>query len=256
MILDRKLMFFPALSAAFLGLAMQAWSQPTAQAEVSTKPLLRPFIARYEARYYGVTGGTIELTLRKGAQPNEYIYESHAKPGLLASFLISDAAHESSSMTADSNGVRPTKFIAEDGKKSTEQDSLYEFDWSAEKLVGNTGNIQLNQALPEHIQDHLSVQIAVIWALQNNLDLGEFTLVDGGKIKSYQYTKEGTGTLAYKGRQLDTTIVRSARSGNLGGRVNRYWHATEFGNIPIRAERSHNGKVDLTLALIDLRFTD
>jgi hypothetical protein len=234
------------LGSAFLVLLSQAaWSQD-----------LRPFTARYEARYYGISGGTIELTLRKGAQPNEYVYESRAKPGLIAAFMISDAARESSTMSVDAGGVRPIKFVADDGKKSTAQDSLYQFDWAQKKLVGHTGNLELNQELPEHMQDHLSVQVAVIWALQHAAELGEFTLVDGGKIKHYLYTKEGAATAAFKDRKLDATIVRSARSDRTGGRINRYWHAAELGNIPVRAERSNDGKVDLTLALIDLQFTE
>jgi hypothetical protein len=253
---DRKVTLLGKWSAVLAALTAQAiWTAPV-DAQVANAPALRPFTARYEARYYGVSGGTIELTLHKGAQPNEYVYESRAKPGFIASFLISEAARESSTMTADANGVRPIKFVADDGKKSTTQDSLYQFDWSEKKLVGHTGAIELNQELPEHMHDHLSVQIAVIWALQQNLELGEFTLVDGGKIKRYQYTKDGTAALAYKGRQLETTIVRSARADSTGGRINRYWHAAEFGNIPIRAERSRDGKVDLVLELIELRFNE
>jgi hypothetical protein len=217
---------------------------------------IRPFTARYEARYYGINGGTLELTLRKGSQPNEYVYESRAKPGLIAAFLISEAAREISTMVVDANGVRPIKFVADDGKKSTAQDSTYQFDWAQKKLVGHTGDIQLNQDLPDRMQDHLSVQVAVILALQRNTDLGEFTLVDGGKIKRYLYTKEGPGTMTFKGRALDATILRSARSDRTGGRINRYWHAAELGNIPLRAERSNNGKVDLTITLIDVNFTE
>ena len=82
---NRRLALFPALTSVFLGLAIQTLGMQ-AKAEVSATTPLRPFTARYEARYYGVSGGTIELTLRKGAQPNEYVYESHAKPGLIASF--------------------------------------------------------------------------------------------------------------------------------------------------------------------------
>jgi hypothetical protein len=157
-------------------------------------------------------------------------------------------------MVADANGVRPLKFVAEDGKKSTDQDSLYRFDWAERKLVGHTGSIELNQELPDRIQDHLSVQVAVIWALQHNTELGEFTLVDGGKIKRYLYSKEGTASFAFKGRSLDAVIVRSARSDRTGGRINRYWHIPEFGNIPVRAERSSEGKVDLVLNLLDVQF--
>ena len=64
-------------SSLLVLLSQVAWSQE-----------IRPFVARYEARYHGISGGTIELTLRKGAQPNEYVYESRAKPGFIAAFLI------------------------------------------------------------------------------------------------------------------------------------------------------------------------
>jgi len=229
-----------------LGLLSQAsWSQD-----------LRPFTARYEARYYGVNGGIIELTLRKGSTPNEYVYESRAKPTFLAAFMISEAAREISTMVVDANGVRPIKFTADDGKKSTAQDSIYQFDWTQKKVTGHTGDLALDQALPERMQDHLSVQIAMMWALQRNADLGEYTLVDGGKIKQYRYTKEGAATMAFKNRTLDTIIVRSERADRTGGRINRYWHAAELGHIPLRAERSNKDKVDLTIALIDLQFTD
>jgi hypothetical protein len=170
--------------------------------------------------------------------------------------MISDAAREISTMVVDANGVRPSTFTADDGKKSTAQDSLYQFDWTQKKVTGHTGDIALDQALPDRMQDHLSVQIAMMWALQRNAELGEYTLVDGGKIKQYRYTKEGAAAMAFKNRTLDTIIVRSERADRTGGRINRYWHAAELGYIPLRAERSNKDKVDLTIALIDLQFSD
>jgi len=232
-------------ATAVVMLSQSAWSQD-----------IRPFTARYEARYYGVNGGTIELTLRKGSAPNEYVYESRAKPTFLAAFMISEAAREVSTMVVDANGVRPIKFVADDGKKNTAQDSTYEFDWAQRKVTGHTGDIALDQALPDRMQDHLSVQIAVMWALQRNADLGDYTLVDGGKIKQYRYTKDGAATITYKDRTLDAIIVRSARADRSGGRINRYWHAAELAYVPLRAERSNKDKVDLTITLIDLKFTD
>jgi hypothetical protein len=244
------------LTVQLFGSALLMLLTQITEAQVTGAQEIRPFTARYEARYYGVSGGTIELTLRKGAQPGEYVYASRAKPGFLAAFLISDAARETSTMSVDANGVRPLTFTADDGKKSTAQDSTYQFDWTQKKLVGHTGDVKLDQELPERMQDHLSVQVAIIWALQHNAALGEFTLVDGGKIKHYNYTLEGAATMSFKGRALDTTIVRSARSDRTGGRINRYWHAAELGNVPLRAERSSDGKVDLTIDLIDLQFTE
>jgi hypothetical protein len=251
-----KLRLLRLLCTAIVALLAQGFCVRVTLAQTTHDQVLRPFTARYDVRYYGISGGTIELTLRKGAQPNEYVYESRAKPGFIASFLISDAARENCTMIVDANGVRPIKFVADDGKKSTDQDAIYQYDWEGRKLVGRTGSIDLSEELPDRLQDHLSVQIAMIWALQQHAALGEFPLIDGGEIKRFLYTKDGVATVTYRGRQLDTTIVRSARADNPGGRINRYWHATDFGNVPIRAERSRNGKVDLTIDLLDLQFTE
>jgi len=217
---------------------------------------LRPFTARYQARFHGLSGGILEFTLRKGAQPNEYIYESRAEPSLLGSLLISDSARESSTLIADANGVRPMIFFSDDGKKGDDKDSSLKFDWEQKRLSGRSETVDMNRELPDGLQDHLSVQVAVIWALQHGTPLGEFPLVDGGEIKRYRYTKEGPATITYKGRQLDTVVISSERADSPGGRINRYWHAAEFGNIPVKAQRSRNGKVDLTMELVDVKFAE
>ncbi|HYM35555.1 MAG TPA: DUF3108 domain-containing protein [Steroidobacteraceae bacterium] len=222
-----------------------AWSQD-----------IRTFTARYQLRFYGLSGGILQLTLRKGDAPNEFIYESRAEPSFLGSFMVSDQARESCTMTIDENGVRPLKFFSDDGKKGDEKDSNIQFDWERKRLTGRSERVDFNQELPEHIQDHLSIQIAVIRALLQNSEPGEYSLMDTGEIKKFTYSKDGTGTVKYKGRTLDATIIRSARSDNPGGRIIRYWHAPELGYVPVRAERSRNGKIDLTMDLLDVKFPE
>jgi hypothetical protein len=234
---------------AVIALALTLGSQLTSAAD------LHLFTARYQVRFYGVSGGVLQLTLRKGNEPNEYIYESRAEPSFLGSFMVSDAARESSTMLIDAMGVRPTQFLSDDGKKGDEKDSNVRFDWTQNRIIGRSERVDFNQELPPHIQDHLSIQIAVIKALQDGAELGDFALIDAGEIKNYTYTKEGGGTIKFKGRVLDATIVRSERANSPGGRINRYWHAAELGNLPVRAERSRGGKIDLTMDLVDVKFS-
>ena len=238
------------LSIALCGATLLLSGTAMAQEE------LRPFTARYQVRFYGLSGGHLELTLHKGETPNVYMYDSRAFPSFLGSFAISSSARESSTMEIDTNGVRPLKFVSEDGKKGDDQDSTLEFDWNTHRLTGRSEGRDMDREMTEPIYDHQSIQIAVIWRLQHDLDLGEFLLVDGGEVKRYAYTKEGTAAVRYKGRDLDAIVVRSERADSPGGRINRYWHAVEFGYIPVRAERSRDGKIDLKMELVDLKFAE
>jgi hypothetical protein len=233
------------LSLVALLVVGSAWSQD-----------IRPFTARYQVRFYGLSGGVLQLTLRRGGESNQYVYESTADPSFLASFMVSDAARESSTMMIDENGVRPLQFLSDDGKKGDEKDSKIQFDWEQKVLTGRSERVDFHQELPDRIQDHLSIQIAVIWALQRDRELGEYSLIDTGEIKKYTYTKEGAGTVKFKGRTLDATIIRSERTNSPGGRINRYWHAAELGHLPVRAERSRDGKIDLVMELIEVKFAE
>jgi len=216
----------------------------------------RPFVARYKAQFYGMSGGILQFTLRRGDGPDQYIYESRAEPSFLGSFMVSDAARERSTMTVTANGVRPLTFFSDDGKKGDEHDSDIRFDWTQNRLTGRSEGKDFNEPLPERIQDHLSIQIAVIEGLLGGAELGEFSLIDGGEIKRYTYSKEGAATVKFKGKTLEAVIVRSQRSDSPGGRINRYWHAPELGSIPVRAERSREGKVDLIMELVDVKFSE
>ena len=96
----------------------------------------------------------------------------------------------------------------------------------------------------------------MIQALQAGSDPGEYSMVDTGEIKKYRYTHESTGTVKFKGQTLDATIIRSERSDSAGGRITRYWHAPTLGNLPVHAERSRDGKVDLTMDLLNVEFPE
>ena len=223
--------------------------------QLSAEPQLRLFTARYRVTFHGLSGGTLELTLKKGDQPGQYVYTSSAKPSLLASFMVSSDARETSLMELTATGIRPLKFISEDGKKGDSKDSALDFDWTRQRLTGRAEAKDIDIELPARTQDHLSIQIAVIWDLLQGREPGVYSLIDGDEIKEYEYRNDGTATIKYGGRDLESVRIRSARTGG-SDRITHYWHAPEFGYVPVRAERATKGQVDLVMQLVDLKFAD
>src|SRR5215831_11395090 len=104
-------------------------------AHMSSAQELRLFTARYKVQFYGLSGGILELSLRRGDAPNQYIYASRAEPSFLGSFKISEKAREHSTLVADANGVRPLAFFSDDGKKGDEEDSDIRFDRERKRLI-------------------------------------------------------------------------------------------------------------------------
>jgi len=212
---------------------------------------LQEFTARYQVRYHGLNGGKLNLTLRKSG--DDYLYESSADPSFLGSFMISDSAREVSTLLIDGDEVRPLRFVSDDGKKGDAKDSRLEFNWQDKRLTGRSERVNFDQELPARVQDHLSIQIAVIVALMRNAELGDFNLIDAGKIKAYTYSKEGNGEIKFRGQTFDAIVVRSERTGSPGSRTTRYWHVPQLGFLPVRAERTRDGNVDLTMDLVDFK---
>ena len=222
---------------------------------VSAEPAsedLRPFIARYQVKYRGLSGGILQLTLRRGEREGEFIYESRAEPSFLGGFMVSASAREISTIQIAGSELRPVGFISDDGKRGDAKDSNIRFDWSTQRLLGRAEGRDFDQPLPARVQDHLSIQIAVIHALRTGAELGSFSLIDEGTIKQYEYHREGPATVAYQGSSREAVIVTSQRTGS--SRINRYWHAPSLEFVPVRAERSRDGKVDLTMQLVDIKF--
>lgn len=216
---------------------------------------LRPYVAHYQVKFHGLSGGVLQFSLRKGDKPGQYVYETRARPSFLGSFVVSDRAREVSVMEIADDTIRPLSFNSDDGKKSDAKDSQIQFSWPKHRVTGRSEAKSVDLEIAARTQDHLSIQVAVVWDLLRGHELGTYPMFDGGEMKSYDYRMDGKERLAYDGRELDTVIIRSEHTGG-SSRVSRYWHAPELGYLPIRAERTRKGEVEFVLQLIDVKFTD
>ncbi|MGC3981001.1 MAG: DUF3108 domain-containing protein [Steroidobacteraceae bacterium] len=209
-------------------------------------PSLKPYTARYGVKYRGMSGGEIEFTLKSEGN-GRYVFSSHLLPNFLGSLFASDQAEDSSQILLDESGLRPVQFHSEDGSKNTGKDISYQFDWSRNSVAGRYEDSDFTLTLPRGTQDRLSIQLAASLALQAGREPGKLTMLEKNELQEYTIVQQGTEQVNVAAGSYDAAVLKSERTGS--SRSTRYWYAPKLGYIPVRAERSSKGKVDIVMEL-------
>ena len=214
---------------------------------------LQPYTARYNVSFHGIGAGVLEFSLQAGATPGTFIYSVRAEPSLLARIVVSSQARESSTIQVTGSEVRPLNYVSEDGSKDNAKGAQYAFDWDRHRVTGKFESNPIDLELPPRTQDRQSIQVAVMNDLLAERDPGVYPLLDGDEIKEFTYQHDGAGKIKTAAGEYDAVIIRSSRVGNTK-RINRYWHAPSLNFVPVHAERTTKGSVDLVLDLQEVKM--
>jgi hypothetical protein len=240
--------------AALLGLALInafALPSPAFAASLDRQALeaaaLTPYKARYQVSYRGLSGGHIESSLRPGATPEQWIYETRAEPNLFGRIAVSEQARERGTMQISGSGVRPLTFVFDDGTSAREKDVRLAFDWSANLLKGEAKHGPFEMAVTPGTQDTASVQAAMIVELLAGREPRAFRIVTGDKLRDYRYWPEGHATIETPFGKFDTVIWANQRNGS--DRVTKVWHAPALGYVPVQAVQYRKGKQETQMRL-------
>lgn len=212
---------------------------------------LKPYVARYNVKYKGLSGGDIEFTLRNDGN-GRYVYSSHLLPNFLGSLFASDQAEDTSVVLYDGSSVKPLKFRSEDGNKDTLKDIRYDFDWSKPSVNGRYKNQDFRMDVPTGAQDRLSIQLAASLKLQAGQEPGQLVMVEKDELQEYRITRIGNEHIRTAAGEFAVVVLKSERQGS--SRSTRYWYAPQLGYIPVRAERSTKGKADIVMELKSFQF--
>jgi len=212
----------------------------------AAEPTLKPYVARYNVKYHGLSGGDIEFTLRQNGD-GHYTFGSQLFPNFIGGLFASDEAHDTSEFVLSGAVVRPLSFRSEDGTDGTEKDLSCDFDWETRQAKGIFRNHPFTLALTDGIQDRLTVQLTASLALQAGHDPGTISMYDRDEINTYHITRQGTEHITVKAGKFDTVLLKSESDSS--SRVTRYWYAGKLNFIPVRAERLTKGKVDIVMEL-------
>jgi hypothetical protein len=239
----------PALGVATVVIAATLWCCPPLKAETpSVDSRLKPYKARYQASYRGISGGDIEMSLRRGTEPGRWLYETRAFPNILGRIAVSPEAHERSVMELTNAGIRPLNFEFDDGKQDLAKDVRTTFDWSAGRVRGTAQGKQFDLEVQPGTQDTASVQAAMLVELLSGRSPGGFTIIMGSRLRDYRYWSEGPATIDTPMGKFDTVVWANQRTGS--DRVTRVWHAPSLGYVPVQAVQFRKGKAETTLRIV------
>src|ERR1700685_3700330 len=223
---------------AFIALSLALGVQGSAGADAG----IAPFSAHYEADWKGISIGTSDLELKQDAAPGHYVYTwTITARGIFR--LYRDEVTQKSWLSINAGHVRPEKYRAEDGSSSVNLD----FDWEGGRARGTSEQKPVDLVLAAGTQDVMSIQIEVMLDLIKGELPKTFQIIDKDELKEFIYTQEGTASIRTALGQLDTVIVASQRTGN--NRILRMWFAPSLGFVPVQAERSRDGKVEIAMRI-------
>jgi hypothetical protein len=204
---------------------------------------VKPFSAHYEASWKGINVGTSEIALKKLSEPNQYQYTWTITARGIFRLAYSDDLVQNSWLTIEGGHVRPEKYRGKEGSATVSLD----FDWNAKRATGESEKKPVDIQLHDGTQDVMSIQVEVMVDLKKGNLPKTFWIVDKDQLKEFLYTQEGSARIRTEIGELDTVVVTSQRAGN--NRLLRMWFAPSLGYLPVQAERSRDGKVEIAMRI-------
>ena len=216
---------------------------------IPPSPPPAPFVATFQVAWHGITAGDSTLAL-VAAAPGTFTYSSNIKAHGLFRLVFPDALLQSSTFTLADGHVVPLTY-KESGLAHDHSDEVeLTFDQASGRVHGTSEKHAVDQPLDAGVQDPMSVQIELMRQLQAGLVPTQFKLFDKDQAKEYFYARERTEVLKTPLGDIDTVVYRSDRPGS--DRVTRLWLAPKFDYLPLQANRSRNGSVDLSMRILAL----
>jgi hypothetical protein len=204
---------------------------------------IAPFIAHYQADWKGISVGTSDIQLAQGAEPGQYLYTWTITARGIFRIAYHDGLVQKSWLSVIGEHVRPDKYSGKEGSSSVELN----FDWQNKRATGVSETKPVDLKLKDGTQDVMSIQVEVMLDLKHGNLPKTFEIIDKDQLKEFSYTQEGTAKIRTAIGEIDTIIVTSQRSGN--NRILRMWFAPSLGFVPVQAERSRDGKVEIAMRI-------
>jgi len=227
--------------ALALAIAASTAAAAPASAQTPADSGIAPFIAHYEAAWKGISVGTSEIQLTQGTEPGHYLYTWTITARGIFRIAYSDDLVQKSWLSMIGDHVRPDKYHGKEGSQTVELN----FDWQDKRATGVSETKPVDIKLPDGAQDVMSIQVEVMLDLKNGKLPKTFQIIDKDQLKEFNYTQEGTAKIRTAIGELDTIIVTSQRTGN--NRILRMWFAPSLGFVPVQAERSRDGKIEIAM---------
>ncbi len=215
----------------------------------STAEVLKPFSATYSWSWHGAVIAVSTLKLER-SEADTWVYSSSSEPRGLGN-LYPLRPKLRSVLRVTGQGVQPLSYHATDGTAANNRGADVIFDWDSGRASGVYEGVKVDLALQSGLQDDLSIQIALLFALRQGRPPGNLSLIDKNSIRDYSYQLEGAQTIDTKLGRIDTVVYASHHQGS--PRVTRFWCAPAHGYVPVRVQQKRLDSVEWTMEIETLQ---
>lgn len=142
-----------------------------------------PFSATYSVRY-GILRG--EMTLELKQHDASYTYETALRPRGFVSWLRRGEIRETSRLVTADHRVQPSDYSSIDTIAKPTRITNYVFDQPPGRVTGEYKSRAVDMPMKPGGQNRISVQIAIMRALQANIEPTEFSVFDRGRWRDFK----------------------------------------------------------------------
>jgi hypothetical protein len=231
-------------------LAAHATAQPAeavhADAAAAGDAGIAPFSAQFQADWKGITVGTSNIALKADSEPGRYVYTWTITARGIFRLAYSDDLVQTSWISINADHARPERYFGAQGSTSV----ALNFDWPNKHASGESEGKPVDLKLKDGTQDVMSIQVEVMLDLKSGNLPEIFHIIDKDQLKDFNYRREGSARIKTAIGELDTVIVTSQQPGN--NRILKMWFAPSLGYVPVQAERTRNGKLEMSMRIRSL----
>lgn len=206
---------------------------------------LTPHSATYKIKISVVTG---ELKTTLEATDDGLKATHEVRPTGMSRMLARGFIRESSEFHAASDGIRATRYTAED-TLSREPDNVdLRFDWEAGEVSGTVNGEEFRSTMETLSHDRISIQYQLMFDLLNGVGEAQYTMFEIDRLRQVHVRNIGTKTVKVPAGEFVAVGVQHQAEGSK--RVTTLWCAEELGYLPVIIEQHRQGtlKVRATLS--------
>ena len=152
----------------------------------------------------------------------------------------------------DAEGIRPLEFWYEDGSRSGEDNLHVVFDW--DRRVATVSGAEARRELAvagRRARSRQPASRADARSRRHGQRRASTRIADEDSVADYEYTDNGTATMATGIGPVETRMLTQQRAGS--SRTTWLWVAPELRFLPVRIEQRRDGEVQTAFTLVSVR---
>lgn len=197
-----------------------------------------PFSADYRVRYGLLTGRmTLELEHRDSA----YLYKTSLSPAGLVAWFKRGAITERTTLIDIGGNLRPIDYHSRDTIANPERNTTYLFDYDGGRVTGQYKSQEIDVPIRADGQNRISVQVAIMTALQSGAGIPNVSVFDRGRWKDYSFEINRKQSVKTRAGTFDTVEVSYSST-----EKDRRWSihfAENLDYLPVTLEFYEDGKL-------------